>query len=349
MIRIRGRALPDGEPIELCADGDRWRADPPAAAGDDTLVRGWILPGLVDAHTHPGCEHPSDGLSEEILRADLERHVDAGVTLIRSPGLAGEPPEWFGTDQDLPRAVHAGPWLAREGAFFDGAGRRVELADLPGVAAAQAARGGWAKLIGDWPGTDPLPAEVVARVVAAVHAVGGRVAMHCQDPESCRTAVLSGVDTVEHGQHLADDLVQEMARRGTVWTPTLRVILAAVPDVRRREPSARRDAFVAGALAMPDLVAAAAEAGVPLLAGTDSRPHGRIVDEVTELIAAGVPTATAIGAASWQARAYLGLPGLVDGALADAVVYAEDPRAVPGVLAHPEWVILRGRVLRGRC
>ena len=345
MIRIRGRALPGGEEIDLCADGDRWRAGPPAGL---EAIEGWILPGLVDAHTHPGHKHPSDGLTEELMRADLVRHVDAGVTLIRAPGLAGEAPEWFGIDPELPRAVHAGRWLSGEGAFFDGGGRRVDLAELPEVAARQAAATGWAKLIGDWPGTDPLPQDVVEAVVAQVHAVGGRVAMHCQDPESCRVAVVSGVDTVEHGQHMASELLDEMARRGTVWTPTLRVILGAVETVSRRDPSPRRDAYLAGALAMPEMVAAAAEAGVPLMAGTDSIPHGRIVDEVLELIAAGVPAVTAMGAASWQARTYLGLPGLVDGAPADAVVYAEDPIADPRVLDHPAYVILRGRVVRTR-
>lgn len=332
-----------GDEIDLVADGDRWRAD--VLAGGE-LIEGWILPGLVDAHTHPGHEHPSHGLSEDLLRADLARHADAGVTLIRAPGLAGEAPEWFGRDPDLPRAVHAGRWLAREGAFFDGGGRRVDLTELPQVAAAQAAVSGWAKLIGDWPGTEPLPLDVVTDVVQAVHAVGGRVAMHCQDPESCRVAVSSGVDTVEHGQHLAPELIDEMRRRSTVWTPTLSVILGGVESLRSGESSPRRQAYIKGALAMPATVAAAVEAGVPLLAGTDSRPHGRIVDEVLELVAAGVPARTAIGAASWTARSYLGLPGLVEDAPADAVVYAVDPMADPAALAHPTAVILRGRRVR---
>ena len=30
-----------------------------------------------------------------------------------SPGLAGDPPAWFGQADDLPRAVHAGSWAAR--------------------------------------------------------------------------------------------------------------------------------------------------------------------------------------------------------------------------------------------
>jgi imidazolonepropionase-like amidohydrolase len=99
---------------------------------------------------------------------------------------------------------------------------------------------------------------------------------------------------------------------------------------------------VAGAEAHGALAAAAVEAGVVVLAGTDSRPHGRIVDEVRALASAGVPSDAAIAAASWAARAYLGLPGLVDGAPADAVVYAEDPRTALAQLDHPVAVVLRG-------
>jgi len=75
-------------------------------------------------------------MDEEMLREDLRAHVAAGVTMIRSPGLAGDPPAWFGQDPDLPRAVHAGPWIAQYGQFFDGWGRRVDHTDLPAAAAA---------------------------------------------------------------------------------------------------------------------------------------------------------------------------------------------------------------------
>ena len=107
VLRVRGRALPDGEPVDLYADGDRWTTDP--VTGADLVAEGWLIPGLVDAHTHPGAETPGDRLDDALLRDDLHAHVRAGVTMIRSPGLAGEPPEWFGRDPDVPRAVHAGP------------------------------------------------------------------------------------------------------------------------------------------------------------------------------------------------------------------------------------------------
>ena len=39
-------------------------------------------------------------------------------------------------------------------------------------------------------------------------------------------------------------------------------------------------------------------------------------------------------------------PALVEGGLADLVVYRDDPRADPVALRHPELVLLRGRPYR---
>jgi imidazolonepropionase-like amidohydrolase len=346
VVRVRGRALPDGEPVDLYADGDRWTTDP--VAGAELVGEGWLIPGLVDAHTHPGAEKPGQPLDEALLRDDLHEHVAAGVTMIRSPGLAGDPPAWFGRDSDVPRAVHAGPWIAQVGQFFDGWGRRASHAELPALAAAQAQRTGWAKLIADWTDDgEPVPVKVLAAVVTAVHAVGGRVAVHAQQPGGSAAAVAAKVDTLEHGMCLDPALLAQMAAQGTALTPTLDAITGSIKIVEARPDSPRRDWYLGGATVHGDLCAAAAEAGVTILAGTDSRPHGRVADEIRALAAAGVPAHDALAAGSWAARAYLGLPGLAEGAPADAVVYDSDPRADLSQLDHPRAVILRGN-LRAR-
>lgn len=307
------------------------------------------MPGLVDAHTHPGALAPGDPLDERLLREHLGQHVDAGVTVIRSPGLAGEPPSWFGADAALPRAWHAGPWLAQHGQFFDGWGRRADHHELPAVAAAQAARSGWAKIIADWGmGEQVVPVDVLAAVVEAVHAVGGRVAVHTQHAAGGAAAVAAGVDSVEHGMCLDPDLLARMAEQGTALTPTLSAIEATLRDVRGKPDGPRKRWYVAGAGVHGQLVAAAAEAGVPILAGTDSVPHGQVRDEVRALTAAGLRPHDALAAASWGARAYLGLSGLEPGAPADAVVYGEDPRLDLNQLTRPIAVILRGQRIRGR-
>jgi imidazolonepropionase-like amidohydrolase len=347
VLRIRGFALPEGDPVDLYADGDRWTTDP--VPGAELVAEGWLLPGLVDAHTHPGAESPGKPLDEDVLRDDLRAHLAAGVTLIRAPGLAGEPPDWFGHDEESPRAVHAGPWLAQRGQFFDGWGRRADLADLPAVAAEQAARTGWAKLVVDWAvGDDVVPVDVLRAVVARVHAAGGRVAVHSQHADGGAVAVEAGVDSLEHGMCLDPDLLPRMAAQGTALTPTLSVITGHLPEMRGRPDSPFKSWYVGGASRHGPLTAAAVEAGVTVLAGTDSRPHGRVADEVRALVGAGVPPHEALAAASWAARSYLGIPGLAPGAPADAVVFDTDPRADLTQLDTPRAVIARGRLVHRR-
>jgi imidazolonepropionase-like amidohydrolase len=94
------------------------------------------------------------------------------------------------------------------------------------------------------------------------------------------------------------------------------------------------------------MVASAYDAGVPIYAGTDaggSLAHGRIADEVQALRRAGMSSTDALGAASWRAREWLGHDGrLDDGAPADFVVLADDPRKDLRTLARPVAVVLRG-------
>ncbi|MEU8813763.1 amidohydrolase family protein [Actinoplanes sp. NPDC048796] len=341
-LRIRGFALPHGEPIDLYADGDRWTADPVPHA--ELVAEGWILPGLVDAHTHPGAEAPGRPLDDGTLRRDLRAHLDSGVTLIRSPGLAGDPPEWFGRHDDSPRARHAGPWIVQHGQFFEGWGRRPEPVDLPAVAAEQAARTGWAKVVVDWkPGDEVMPVDVLREAVTRVHAVGGRLAVHSQHAAGGEVAVEACVDSIEHGMGLDPRLLPRMAERGIALTPTLAVITESLERITADPDRAGRSWYVPGASAHGRLTAAAVEAGVTVLAGTDTRPHGGIAREIRAMVAAGVSPHDAIAAASWTARAYLGLPGLVEGAPADAVVYDADPRHDLALLGEPRAVIIRGR------
>lgn len=72
-------------------------------------------------------------------------------------------------------------------------------------------------------------------------------------------------------------------------TPTLAVLDDGLDEVRARPDTARKCWYLGGAAVHGRLGAEAAEAGVTVLAGTDSRPHGRIADVIRALAAAGVP------------------------------------------------------------
>lgn len=350
-LHVRGVLLPSREPVELWTDHGRISRSP--VPGAQTVARdGFVLPGLVDVHSHPGAPHPGQPLDEAVLRADLLAHRDAGVTAVRVAGAPSRLPSWAGEDPELPRVISCGPWLSTPGMFFAGWGREVAEADLPDAAAGEAAAGdGWVKLRGDWVVDEETAAEprllavgVLAEAVRRVHAAGGRVAIHAMHEVACRRAVEAGVDSLEHGLWLPHDLLPRMAAQGTALVPTYTPWAGQMAEIRALRPPAR-EWFLDGYARLGPLTVAARAAGVAVLAGTDFRPHGTVAAEVRHLAAGGLPHGAALGAACWAAREFLGLPGLEHGAPADWVVYDRDPVADLRVLDRPAQVVLGGRLV----
>ncbi len=137
VLHVRGTVLPEREERSLWIDGGVLRED--RVVGADTVVDGgWLMPGLVDVHTHPGAERPGDPFDEAVLRDDLADHAAAGVLLIRAPGAAARIPGWAHDADGLPRVRSAGPWLATPGRFFPGWGRHVTEAELAEAAVQEA-------------------------------------------------------------------------------------------------------------------------------------------------------------------------------------------------------------------
>jgi hypothetical protein len=98
------------------------------------------------------------------------------------------------------------------------------------------------------------------------------------------------------------------------------------------------------------ILTALAAANAPLLVGTDTGnpfviPGAALHDEIELMVAAGVPRAQVLRAATAGAAEYLGAPheaGVVEvGALADLLLVASDPLAEPLPLI-PDGVIVRG-------
>jgi imidazolonepropionase-like amidohydrolase len=59
VLHVRGTVLPEREERSLWIYGGVLREAPVADA--ETVADGvWLLPGLVDVHTHPGAEKPGD-------------------------------------------------------------------------------------------------------------------------------------------------------------------------------------------------------------------------------------------------------------------------------------------------
>ena len=352
-LHVRGRGLPDGEPVEWWIVNGRLSAEPVAGA-ETVFDGGWVLPGLVDAHCHVGLgEHGEIPMDETIAQAETERAV--GALLLRD---AGSPTDTRGFDDraDMPRIIRAGRHLARPKRYQRGFA--IELEDewqLPDAVARQARWGdGWVKLVGDWIDRDlgdlaPLWSDdVLEAAIDAAHANGARVTAHVFSEDALPGLIRAGIDCIEHGTGLTDETVDLMVEYGTALVPTLINIenfpgIAAAAEKYPRYQQHMRALYES----CGPRIAAAREAGVPIYAGSDAGStvaHGRIADEVEALVGIGMTPTEALGAACWDAREWLRRPGLEHGASADPVCYADDPRSGPDVLAAPTRVILRGVV-----
>jgi len=356
-LAFSGPVLPEGEPRELYVVGDRVTYERPPAA--ETAVRGWIVPGLVDAHCHIGL-----GAEGALDAAATERQAvedrDGGALLLRDCGSPADT-RWVQERDDLPRLIRAGRHIARTRRYMRGYADEIEPDALPAVVAREAQRGdGWVKLVGDWidRGEGDLrpsfPAEDLGAAIKVAHDHGARVTAHCFGHDVLPGLIEAGIDCIEHGTGLTPDLVEALVERGTAVVPTV-LQTAIFPDLAAQA----RAKFPAYASTMNDLFArrretlmTAFEAGVPLYAGSDgggTQSHGILHAEVLAMHRMGLPADYALGAASWRAREWLGHnPGLGEGDPADFVVYDADPLADLSVLARPAAVVLRGRVVTGR-
>ncbi|MFJ6709218.1 MULTISPECIES: amidohydrolase family protein [unclassified Streptomyces] len=357
VLHVKGRVLagPDDVRDELWVIGGRVSYDRPARARDVTAVEGWTLPGLVDAHCHVGLgpEGPVDAATAE-KQALTDR--EAGTLLIRDAGSPSDT-RWVDDREDLPKIIRAGRHIARTRRYIRNFAHEIEPPDLVAHVAREARRGdGWVKLVGDWIDRDlgdlapSWPRDAVQAAIAEAHRLGARVTAHCFAEDSLQDLVEAGIDCIEHATGLTDELIPLFAERGVAIVPTL-VNIATFPSLAAGG-EARFPRWSAHMRRLHerryDTVRAAYDAGIPVYVGTDaggSLAHGLVAGEVAELVTAGIPAVDALAATSWAARAWLGRPGLEEGAPADLVVYESDPRADVRVLASPRRVVLNGRVV----
>jgi imidazolonepropionase-like amidohydrolase len=357
VYRVRGVLLGPGgdeQTVELFVDGSGVLVD--RIPGAETLIDGgWIVPGLVDAHCHVGLgEHgPVDSLDECIAQGEIERA--AGALLLRD---CGSPVDTRSLDDhnDLPQIIRAGRHLARPKRYQRGFA--IELDDesqLPDAVAEQARWGdGWVKLVGDWIDREvgdlaPLWSDdVLKSAIDAAHDNGARVTAHVFSEDALPGLINAGIDCIEHGTGLTDDTIELMVEHGTALVPTLINIenFPGIADGATKFPTYARHMRDLHEKCYPR-IGAAREAGIPIFAGTDAGSmvaHGRIADEIDALKGIGMSATDALGAACWNAREWLGRPGIEHGASADLVCYADDPRQGAAVVNDPNLVILRGRV-----
>jgi imidazolonepropionase-like amidohydrolase len=355
-LHLRGVFLPHETERDAWVLDGRLTFTRPAAASDTVANGGWITPGFVDAHCHIGLA-PTGQVPDpdaQAKQALLDRN--AGALLLRD---AGSPVDNRGIQAraDLPRLIRAGRHIARPKRYIRDLGIEVEPDELVSEVERQAALGdGWVKLAADWIDRDigdlaPVwPDDALTAAISRAHELGARVAAHVFGEDALPGLIAAGIDSIEHGTGLTDDLIDAALAAGSAVVPTL-INIDNFPQLAvggaERYPiwAAHLRALYATSR---ERIRVAYEAGVPIYTGTDaggSLPHGLVRDEIRALVGAGIPQPEVIAQASWRGREWLGLPGLVEGAPADLIVYDADPRVELATLLDPRLMLLRGAII----
>jgi imidazolonepropionase-like amidohydrolase len=190
----------------------------------------------------------------------------------------------------------------------------------------------------------------MAAAVDEAHKAGRIVAAHAESAVGARNAVLAGVDSVEHGHGIDEQVVALMLERGTSLVPTIlsdRAIVEAAPGAGIPDFVVEKCRALAPSLERT--LRLAIERGVPIAAGNDGGAPlvaiGDIVSELELYVVHGMTPQAALAAATTTTAGLFRMSnlGLLEvGYQADLLVVDGDPLADIGALRHPRAVIARG-------
>ncbi|HEY3331744.1 MAG TPA: amidohydrolase family protein [Capsulimonadaceae bacterium] len=282
----------------------------------------FLMPGLVEGHAHlflNGAELDVK-VRSAYLKADKDEMLAvardsvretycAGVTLVRDAGdihginthikaeCAGqrEAPAIRSAGRALRKVKRYGSFMALEAADSEGIVARIDemapLADdikvlMTGIIDFKT---------GEMVGSPQFEIGEAQLIVNQARTYGKKTFTHCSGLDGLRIAVGAGMDSIEHGFFMTDEILQMMAEKQTAWVPTF----SPVVFQRDRPELAGWDADTVGRLSgILDNHYAHLERsyrmGVPIVAGSDAGsygvPHGSaLIDELFHERRAGIP------------------------------------------------------------
>src|SRR5882757_2674735 len=188
--------------------------------------------------------------------------------------------------------------------------------------------------------------EEAKAIVDEAHRIGKKVAANAIGSDGIAAALVAGVDTIEHGDGLTVAMMDEMARRGIYWVPTITVGMYVAPGRAGNWPK------------MADLqrenFPKAIKKGVKIALGTDAGGFDwKALNEAKEFayyVQYGMTPLQAIRAGTTTAAALLGwsdkLGTIEAGKWADIVAVSGDPLKDIKELQNVKFVVKGGVVYK---
>jgi imidazolonepropionase-like amidohydrolase len=186
-------------------------------------------------------------------------------------------------------------------------------------------------------------------IVDEAHRERHKVASHAMALNGVHNSVEAGVDTIEHGNYIADADLKTMAARGTFYVPTI-FVGAYVAEGRAATGA---PVWVKMLSIHEDTFRRAMKAGVKIAFGTDAGGFAWTVNPAKEfgyMVKWGMTPAQAIRSATSSAADLLGwtdqVGAIEPGKFADVVAVPGDPLADVTLLEKVDFVMKGGAVVK---
>jgi imidazolonepropionase-like amidohydrolase len=191
--------------------------------------------------------------------------------------------------------------------------------------------------------------EELKAIVDETHRERHKVASHAMALYGVHNSIEAGVDSIEHGNYIADDDMKAMVAHGTFYVPTIYVGVY----VAEGRAAAGAPVWVKMLSIHEETFRRALKAGVKIAFGTDAGGFAWTVNPAKEfayMVKWGMTPAQALRSATTSAAELLGWSDQVGsieaGKFADIVAVSGDPLGDVSVLEKVDFVMKGGKIYK---
>jgi len=191
-------------------------------------------------------------------------------------------------------------------------------------------------------------------IVSTAHMLGRRTTAHAHGADGMKAALKAGVDGIEHGTFMDEEVMETMKRRGVFYVPTTLAGVTVAEYATKQDfmsPAIREKALAVGPQIIGTLRRGHA-AGLRVAFGTDTAvsPHGQNAREFALMVEAGMKPMDCIVAATRTAAEHIGhannLGSIEPGKAADIIATAASPLDDIEQLQKVRFVMRDGAVFK---